>query len=604
VSENKVVKLNEAYHEFLAGKMDRRGLMLKASALGISAASVSMFMRGIPANAQEASPVASPAADLSFTSITAAEYTQQLKDAFNFEEVGNTGGTVIMGESISSPLTTFNIMVSDNNPTNPVLALIFETLPGSSPIDGQYVPGLADHWDLAPDGKTWTFHLREGVTWHDGTPFTADDVIFSMDAQADPATTSAYTSSFNATVASYKKIDDLTVEMVATDVLATVVFLGNSYCPIVAKHIWEGVAHADWVADPGSTGEDASRVVGTGPFKFSEYDSSQSVARFVKNENYYDQVPNIDEFIFQPWPDDTAAVEALRAGQIDFFENVLPADTQSLIDEESIDVAIYDTFSFSFYAYNLDETKTPLWQDVKTRQALAYALDRQSMVDNISLGYAEVAQGSQPVLSVAYAPDQITTHYDYDPDKAMALLAEAGWVDSDGDGIVELDGLKLSFKMMYGSGNAASDQFVAYMQEAWKAVGVEMTPDPVSFGDVLLPAITETYEYEIAFLGFNWDATGDQSPMFSTDAYGPGFNMMKYSNPEVDRLNLEANATIDPEARIKLLIESANLVNDDLPVNIILFRRDRTGYNVRMHNYFPNALGGLLWSIPYVWVEA
>jgi len=599
------VKLNEAYHEFLAGKMDRRGLMLRASALGLSAASVAAFMRGVPASAQDASPVASPTGDLSFTSITAAEYVQQLTSAFNFEEAGNTGGTVIMGELNSSLLTTSNLVLGDNSPTNPVLSLMYETLLGSSPIDGQYVPGLADYWEIAPDGKTYTFHLRSGVTWHDGTPFTADDVIFSMDAQSDEATGSAYTSGFNATVASYTKIDDMTVEMVATDVMAQVVFLGNSYAPIVAKHIWESVPHENWKDDPGSTWSDAARIVGTGPFKFSEYDASSNVARFVKNDAYYDSffVPTIDEFIFQPWQDETAAIEALRAGQIDFYEGIPAPDTQSIIDDPTLDVAIYDTFSFSFYGTNLDPEKTPLFQDVKVRQALAYAIDRQSIVDNILLGYGEVAQGSQPTLSVAYAPDQITTHYDYNPDTAKALLADAGWVDSDGDGVVELDGQKLEFEVMYGSGSAQSDSIVAFIQEQWAAIGVAMTPNPVSFSDVLIPAIVDSQDFQVAFLGFNWDATGDQSAMFSTE-YFPQFNFVKYSNAEVDALNKQANATIDPDARRELLIESANLVNDDLPMNVLWFTKGRTGYNVRLHNFFPNALGGILWSVPKVWVEA
>jgi peptide/nickel transport system substrate-binding protein len=604
VSENRIVKLNEAYHEFLAGKLDRRGLMQRALVLGISAASVTAFMRGIPASAQDASPVASPTGDLSFTSITAAQYNDQLRQAFNFEEVGNAGGTVINGDLSSSPITTTNPVLGDNSPTNPVLALMFETLLGSSPIDGQYVPGLADHWEIAPDGKTYTFTLRDGVTWHDGTPLTADDVIFSLDAQANPDTGSAYTSAFNDTVASYSKIDDKTVEMVATNVMAQVVFLGNSYAPIVSKKLWENVAPADWGTDPGSTGEDGTRIIGTGPFKFSEFDSSQGVLRMAKNESYYDQVPNVDEFIFQPWPDDTAAIEALRAGQIDFYEAVPAADVASLQSEDGLDVAIYDTFSFSFYAYNLLPEHTTLFQDVRTRQALAYAIDRQSIVDNILLGFGEVAQGSQPVLSVAYAPDQIRTHYDYDPDKAKSLLADAGWADSDGDGVLELDGQKLEFEVMYGSGSAQSDQIVAYIQEAWKAVGANMTPNPVSFGDVLIPAITDSRDYQIAFLGFNWDATGDQSAMFSSTSYPSSFNMNGYSNPDVDELNSEANATIDPDARVKLLIESANLVNEDLPVNVMWFTKQRTGYNLRMHNYFPNSLGGLLWSLPFVWVEA
>ncbi len=603
MSNNPVVKLNEAYHEFLDGKIDRRGLMIRAGALGISAASVATFMRGVPASAQEASPAASPTGDLSFTSITAAEATAQTLAAFPMEEAASTGGKVIMGELASSSLTTTNLMLGNNNPTNPVLALVTETLVGSSPVDGQYIPGLADHWTIGPDGKTYTFFLREGVTWHDGEPFTADDVIFSMDAQSSEDTGSSYTGQFVATVESYSKIDDLTVEVVAKNVLAQVVFLGSAYAPVMPKHLWESVPFADWKTDPGSTGEDPSRVVGTGPLKFVELNAADAVARFAPYENYYDQKAVFEEFIFQPWPDETSAIEALRAGQIDFYENVPPADVESLQADENIDVALYDTYSFSFYGTNLDPEKTTLFQDVKTRHAMAFAIDRQSIVDNIQLGFAEVAQGSQPVLSIAYAPDQIKTHYTYDPEKAKQLLTDAGWADSDGDGVLELDGQKFEFEIMYGSGSATSDQIVAYVQEAWAAVGIKATPSAVDFGAVLVPAITENFNYQLAFLGFNWDATGDQSAMFSSDQYITGFNFMKYSNPEVDKLNKQANETIDPDARREALIEAANLVNEDLPVNVISFRKDRTAYQTRIHNYYPNALGGLLWSIPYVWVS-
>jgi peptide/nickel transport system substrate-binding protein len=605
VSNNPVVKLNEAYLEFVDGKIDRRGLLVRASALGLSAASVATFMRGVPANAQDASPAAAPSGDFSFTSIKFDEYKAQLLQAFPFEEPANTGGSVINGDS--SSLTTTNLLISSDAPTNPVLNLVYETLVGSSPIDGQYVPALAEWWEIAADGRTYTFHLRQDVTWHDGTRFTADDVIFSMEAQADPATTSAYTTSFNATVESFTKVDDYTVQVVSPAVLAQVVFLGNSYCPIVPKHIWESVPHDQWSTDPGATGEDPSRVIGTGMFKFVELNSGDGLARFARNENYWDTPPVIDEFIFQVWPDDISAVEALRAGDIDFYENVPPSDTQALMDEEHLDVALYDTFSFSFYAYQMDFERFKVFEDVRTRQALAYAIDRQSIVDNISLGYAEVAQGSQPVLSVAYAPDEIRTKYTYDPEKAKQLLADAGWADADGDGVLENGDLKLSFRMTYGTGSATTDQMIAYMQEAWAAIGAEMVPDGVDFSDALLPIITgpaPSHDYETILLAFNWDATADQSAMFSTESYNGGFNFMKYSNPEVDRLNAEANQTIDPDLRRQLLIESANLVNEDLPLNIILFRKDRTAYNVRMHNYFPNALGGIFWPLQYVWVDA
>ena len=628
MSKNVAQQMNDLYLRFASGELSRRELMQKVGALGISAAALSVFMRGVPASAQNASPAASPAASPvaspaaspvgspaaspvasyePFTSINRDQYQAQLREwwatqPIPFEEPQNQGGQVVMGEISSSFVATTNAMMGADSPTNPVLALVNETLHGSSPIDGQYVPGLADYWTIAEDGKTYTYYLNQNARWHDGTPVTAEDVTFSMDIQANPATSTSYQGTFVATVASWSAIDDHTVQLVATDVFAPVVFYGNSYCPIMAKHVWGSVAPENWASDPGSTGEDLSKVVGTGPFKMTEYDPSQGRVVMVKNTDYYDVPATIDEFIFLTSGDEVAAIEALRAGAADFYERIPPADVEALAAEESLEVADYPTLSFSWYGYNLDPAKTTLFQDVLVRRALLHAIDRQSLVDNIYLGYAEVARGSQPQVSIAYAPERIATNYDFNVEKAKSLLAEAGWADSDGDGVVEKDGQPLAFEVMYGSGSATTDSTVAAMQEMWATVGVAATPNPVDFGQVLVPALTDTFDFQVCLLGFNWDPTADQSAMYSTSSYRNGFNAMKYSNPRVDELNAAAGVELDETKRIDLLIEAANLVNEDLPNVVLWFRRDQTAYSTRLHNFNPNAFG-LLWSIPYVWVD-
>jgi len=216
---------------------------------------------------------------------------------------------------------------------------------------------------------------------------------------------------------------------------------------------------------------------------------------------------------------------------------------------------------------------------------------------------AEVAQGSQAKLSLAYAPDKIRTKYTYDPAKAQQLLESGGWVDSDGDGVREKGGQKLSFEMMYPTGSASTEQQVAFIQEAWANIGAEAKPNPVDFGSVLVPTITDTFDYQLVLLGFSWDATGDQSAMFSSDQYKVGFNFMKYKNEKVDELNKQANRELDPEKRKELLIESANLVNDDAPVGIISFLQDRMAYNIRAKGYTPNDYAGWSWPIQYVYIE-
>lgn len=580
--------------------INRRQLLHRAGAVGASAAAMSVAAKPWYVAAQEATPVAGGGSGTSGQMLPPREeYLARLREEFQLPENPPKGGTFIIGNT--TDIGTTNLLLGSDDPTNPMMSLIQETLVNSSALEGAYVPGLADSVELAEDGKTYTFSLNQSVTWHDGEPFNADDVIFSFEAQSNPDTGSSYTGTFNETVASWTRIDDFTVEVVAPDVLAPIVFLGNSYCPILPQHIWEGVALADWASDPGSTGQDPARVVGTGPFKFQEWVQGERLV-FTRNDDYWDVMANIDEVNYQVWPDEPAALEALRAGDIDFVENVSASEVESLQAEENLEVVIFDTYDFGFYGYNLDPEKTTLFQDVEVRQAMIYALDRQSIVDNIQLGFGEVAQGSQAILSLAYAPDQIRTKYDFDPEKAQQLLDQAGWT-AGSDGIREKEGQRLSFELMYPTGTPATEQQVAYMQEAWAAVGVEATPNGVDFGAVLVPAITESFDYDVVLLGFSWDATGDQSAMFSSNQYKEGFNFMKYSNPEVDRLNMEANRELDPERRKELLIEATNLVNDDAPVGVISFRQDRDPYNIRFQGFHPNDYAGWHWPIQFIYTE-
>jgi len=199
--KNLGTQINDLYLQFCAGTISRRQLAKRVGALGVSAAAVNMFMRGVPASAQDASPMASPSAGGTFepfTSIKRDEWKQTLMKWWAeqdppYQDPQNQGGQIVMGELASSFVSTTNYMLGSDSPTNPVLSLTFETLVGSSPIDGAYVPGLADYWEIAEDGKTYTFHINPNVTWQDGTPMTSADVIFSMGIQANPDTGSAYT---------------------------------------------------------------------------------------------------------------------------------------------------------------------------------------------------------------------------------------------------------------------------------------------------------------------------------------------------------------------------------------------------------------------------
>jgi peptide/nickel transport system substrate-binding protein len=566
--------------------LTRRRLL--GSALAGSAALVLPW----PVFAQDATPAATGE---TIRSQTREEFLAQYVEERGYSEAATPGGTLI--ESNIADIQTVQPFLVEESASSTIAALIFEPLVGGSFETGQPAPtALADSWEIAPDGRTYTFYLNQNALWHDGVPVTADDVVFSFDALANPETGSTYTGTFTNSIESWRAIDDHTVEVLAREQIVSVLYdLLAAY--IVPRHIWEGVALADWRNDPGATGADPSRVVGSGPFKFQEWQQGQSVT-LVRNDQYYGKVPYIDTFIMSIWPDQTAAVNALLGGEIDALE-LEPADVSTVEGAPGLVTEAFDTRDFTYYEFNLDPEVTTLWQDERVRQAFMYALDRESMVNDIRLGYGTVAQGTQPVISYAYAPEEITTVYTYDPEKAKSLLADAGWTDSDGDGVVDKDGVPLAFEFLYPGGSPTWDQVAAYLQDAWAAIGVSMTPRSLEF-PALIEATTTNPTFDVAGYSFLWDATFIQDAMFGCDQYQVGFNDMRYCNEEVDALNDEAKRTFDEERRRDLLIQVSNILNDEQPIGVMFFSRRIFGFSDRLRNYIPTTWGV---DYPYVWIQ-
>jgi peptide/nickel transport system substrate-binding protein len=542
------------------------------------------------AMAQDATPITTEP----IRSLTREELNASYLEEMQFSEPTAPGGTFI--DTNLGDIQTIHPLFAEDAYSNKVINLLYDPLVGQDFRTGQPAPnGLADSWEIAADGKTYTFHLNKDAKWHDGVDITSDDVQFSFDALANPEIGSAYSSSFLDAVESWRAIDEDTFEVVAKEPLFT--FLYDLVTWIIPKHIWENVPVADWRTDGGATGQDPARVVGSGPFTFREWRQGESVT-LDRNDAYFGHVPYLDSYTLTVWPDQTAVVNALIAGEVD-AAILEPADVETIEASEGLGVISYPTADFIFYMTNLDPAQSPYFQDRRVRQALLYGLDREAMASEILLGHAEVAQGTQPVLSYAYAPNQMTTSYGFDPEHAQSLLAEAGWTDGDGDGIVEKDGQPLAFEVIYPTGSPTYDQMLAYMQDAWRAIGVDAKLRPTEFA-ALIDAITVDHAFDIALLGFSWDASFVQDAMFGCAQYEGGFNVMRYCNEALDELNARVKRELDDEVRRDLLIEATNIVNEDLPVTVLHFNNTNVGYSDRLQNFHPTTWGT---DFSYVWIE-
>lgn len=581
---------------FQRGEISRRAFIRGAVAAGLSAGSASMLAGSVGA---QSTPAASPVSGGGTSSISRDEYLAQLRDEFGWEEPGSTGGQVIMINT--GDIQTLNPNIASDIASSHIHYQTFSRLCFDSAIDGSQRPDLADSWDVSDDGLVYTFHLNPDARFHDGEPVTAEDVVFSFDSVLDETSLSVRRSDLLQVVDSYRAVDDHTFEMTAKDTFATTLIKSAKLVAIVPKHIWEPIPFADWGSAPGSTGSDPAQVVGSGPFKFSEWVENDHVS-IVRNDDYFvpEMVPTIDTFTLRVTPEASSALQTLITGETDIAEVPTPQVETLQEGNPELTITAYDTTKFSYLGFNMDPERSPLFVDIPVRQAMMHALDRELVAEEILMGYSIRADGTQTPLSSAYDPSQTTTIYDYDPDLARQLLDEAGWVEGD-DGVREKDGERFSFELLFQQGQQSYEQMVTYFQQAWGEIGIEMNPVEQPITTLLDSANARTFQ--ALLLDFVWFVDGDQGSLFRCDALPPnGFNQVGYCNEEFDRLNDEQLLELDVDRRNQLLIDQSNIANDEVAIGMLFFDQAIVANQPRLHNYRPNGYG-LLASMPFVWVE-
>lgn len=581
---------------------------------GVGMAATTTFARvGAQSATPDASPTASPVASPVSTDETPDpnatferispdrdEVNAGLREEYGIEEIGNPGGDVI--QVFTSDITMVNPLIAQDIASSNITGLIYETLVTVHPTDGTLIPGLADWWELGSDGLRHRFHIDDRATWHDGQPVTADDVIMTFSTALDESGFSPTRGTLDRAMASFEKIDDKTVEFVSRQKSATFINDTAAYLRVMPAHIWGDIPPAEWNGDEGTTGQDPARVIGSGPFTFTEWVTGQNVI-VSKNENYWDsdRTPNIDRYIYNIVAESTSALQSLETGAADItgVSSALAPDFFS--NNPNFNIHEYDRSHVAYYCLNLDEAHTTLFSDKRVRQAMLYALDRDLIVEEIYQGFAVRADGPQPPLSPAYAPEEIEHIYLYDPDTANALLDEAGWEMGD-DGIRVKDGKPFEFEFTYEQDSATYGQLIPYMQEQWKAVGLQMEALAMPFA--AQQEMYNTRTYDAGLTGITLNTVGNQGTLFRSDSmYPDGYNETAYVNPEYDRLDDLQRRELDPERRREILIELSNIVAEDLPISPTVFASGLTASSPRLHNYHPSGFSAR-WSIPYWWVEA
>lgn len=423
-------------------------------------------------------------------------------------------------------------------------------------------PHLAKDWHVADDGLTWTFYLREDVKWHDGKPFTADDVVFTFSKVLDPETGSPRRAEFSR-IADIEKKSSFEVEFRLSEPWSAFpTYLANRM-QIAPKHLLEGKDIKTYSAF------NKFNPVGTGAFKMDIYEAANYIA-LSANESYFKGVPKIDRLYFRVVPDANSQIAQVLTGELDF---VLLEPTYMKAVEGSPEIKIESGPKSRWYALHLNNSHE-LFEDVRVRQAISYAIDKQTIIDNVFLGYA--AQANSPIipaLAPYYNPD--AKFYPYDPEKAKQLLAEAGWTDTDGDGIVDKNGKPFRFEMAVIQGNSTCERSSIIIQQNLKDIGLDPYLKGYEFSSFIAD-IRDNREGPTMFECYFCWMTPEPEPdgvsaYFHSEGALTGSNFTVYRNDRVDELLEKGAKVTDISEREKIYHEVQEILAEEVARVFLVF---------------------------------
>ncbi|MHA1548272.1 MAG: ABC transporter substrate-binding protein [Alphaproteobacteria bacterium] len=417
-------------------------------------------------------------------------------------------------------------------------------------LDGnlQPVPGLALNWEN-PEPTIWLFHLRDGVKFHDGSDFSADDVVYTFETILDPELKSRWRSLYTP-IAKIEAVDRLTVR----------VELSEPYAPLLS-YLDMGIVPKAYVE---AGGDLASSPVGTGPMKLAAWARGSKI-ELEPNADYWGGAPKSDGFTFVVVADPTSRAAAFEAGDLDIIQSPLaPQDILRLADKDDIGKSIVGALGITYLNFNNAAAHVG---DPAMRRALSMLVDQESIVNGIYEGVDEIATSILLPSHSAYT-DEIRQP-SFDPAGAKQALADLGWADSDGDGVLDKDGNALSIEISTHSEDPNRIQAVEFIQATFKANGIDATVSisewPSFFQSV------QSGQHQISLLGW-LNLVDPDRLMFGQLTTTGGMNWGKYSNSDVDGFLNAGRSSTEFDQRVEAYRKAAAILSQDVPYYVISYQ--------------------------------
>lgn len=448
--------------------------------------------------------------------------------------------------------------------------------------DGEVVGVLAEDWAMSEDGKTYTFQIKQGVKFSDGSDLTAEDVAKSI--LAVPVNLGQYNGSYgrlSTIIEDAVVVDEYTVELHLTQPYYNTLrelCLANPFGIVSSEQFNEDL-----------TAKDTFRTAtyGTGPYMYAG-DNDGQTWNFGRNPNYWGEAPDVDSFSIKYIPDNDAKILAMQNGEVDFLSGIKNISAESFEQMEQTEgfQAQADEKSLQTYyvGYNLSD---PIFGDQTVREAISSAVDKDAIVESIYGGLYDKADTFFS-RSLPYC-DVEQTVYNFDLDHANQILDEAGYTDTDGDGIREKDGVKLSASFMYQTGSASDDNLVVYICDQASKIGIELTPQSAQMMDWY--AMVQSGEYGLTIFktqGGYYDPASVVTNVNPATSMDPILMQIGVSQPEIAALVDELDSSAD-EARIQEIYSTIlTTMADQCLTTPLIYTRQLTVYSDTVSSYtFP-----------------
>lgn len=534
----------------------------------------------------------------------AADQGSEVPPAFERAYGASRRGDYAQGDwlvtALGSRLKTISPLVSTDAYSSDIQSHVLETLLTRDPETLEWQGLLARDWTISDDGMQFTFNLRRDVTFSDGKPFTAEDVVFSFDFIMNPEIAAPRARAY------YEKVASVTSNGSHQVVFTFKEPYFNSMALAGGMEILSRDFYQPYLENPETFNQSRGLLIGTGPYRLRDPKSwtpDQGLVELERNPRYWGPVaPSFDKILWKVIENDSARLTTYRNGEIDVY-GARPQEYKKLLDDGKLQQRsrhfeyMSPVGGYSYLAWNQDKSGQPTpFADQRVRRAMSLLTDRQRIIDEIYLGQAELA--ISPFNPRSNQHDPALTPIPYDLDRALALLREAGYQDRDGDRVLEDSaGNPFRFELTYFQDNEDTKRMALLLKDLYARAGILMQPKPTEWSVML--DVLDKRNFDAITLGWTSGIETDIYQMFhSSQSLQGGDNFIGYANPALDQLIDRARATVDEDTRMELWQQAEGILQKDQPYTFLVRRKTLLFVDKRLQGLEVTRLGLNLSLLP------